>query len=554
MAYVGTYRALLAGGVSRPALVLDFIGLNVLDTRITFSRGSNATLVDSTGKITYAPANLLLWSEAFDNITWVKTNSAVSASGAFWKLVGNSGQTDVRLQQGYTVTTNGLNMLISVYAREDDARYMNLGRAGAGVWFDLRNGSVLFSSAGFSGASSTPDTNGFRRYYVSVLETITNGTSTQVRIYPSVNTPTSSLPTSGGGNDGVKGILVDFVQLEPVTYQTTPSTYQATTSSAYYGPRFDYDPVTLAAKGLLIEEQRTNYALYSHDLTNAAWTATTMSTAKTATGPDGVANSATTITASAGNATILQAITDASNARITSCYIKRRTGTGTVEMTQDNGSTWAAVTVTASWTRVSIASATLANPTIGLRIVTNGDAVDVWGFQNERGAFVTSVIPTTASTATRSADVATMTGANFSSWYNSTAGTFVVGFDSAAPSTKWVLAVTDGTANNYIGADIASAGNVRYRVLSGGVTQCSISSTATLLADSAVRLAFTYATNSFQQSLDGVLGAADTSGTVPTVNQLRIAFLTGVPGTGHIRSIAYYNVRLPNAQLVQLTS
>jgi len=35
--------------------------------------------------------------------------------------------------------------------------------------------------------------------------------------------------------------------------------------------RFDYNPTTLAARGLLIEEQRTNSELYSEDFANAHW-------------------------------------------------------------------------------------------------------------------------------------------------------------------------------------------------------------------------------------------------------------------------------------------
>ncbi len=159
--------------------------------------------------------------------------------------------------------------------------------------------------------------------------------------------------------------------------------------------------------GYLAEGQRTNICLYSNDLTNAAWTASNMTTAKTATGPDGVSNSATTITATAGNATVLQAITSGSAARVTGCYIKRRTGTGTVNLTQDNGSTWTAVTVTAGWTLVVVPSATLTNPTVGIRVVTSGDAVDVWGFQHEVATFVSSAIPTTSASVTRNADLLT---------------------------------------------------------------------------------------------------------------------------------------------------
>jgi hypothetical protein len=55
----------------------------------------------------------------------------------------------------------------------------------------------------------------------------------------------------------------------------------------------------------------------------------------------------------------------------------------------------------------------------------------VWGAQLEAGAFPTSYIPTTASTVTRSADTATMTGTNFSSWYNQSEGTFFTSVKSS---------------------------------------------------------------------------------------------------------------------------
>jgi len=53
----------------------------------------------------------------------------------------------------------------------------------------------------------------------------------------------------------------------------------------------------------------------------------------------------------------------------------------------------------------------------------------MWGLQFEEGSFPTSYIPTTSSTVTRSADVASMTGTNFSSWYNQGQGTFVASVD-----------------------------------------------------------------------------------------------------------------------------
>jgi hypothetical protein len=37
-------------------------------------------------------------------------------------------------------------------------------------------------------------------------------------------------------------------------------------------PRFDYDPIALTCKGLLIEESRTNLIPYSSDFNDASWT------------------------------------------------------------------------------------------------------------------------------------------------------------------------------------------------------------------------------------------------------------------------------------------
>ena len=62
--------------------------------------------------------------------------------------------------------------------------------------------------------------------------------------------------------------------------------------------------------------------------------------------------------------------------------------------------------------------------------------------QYEIGAFPTSYIPTIASTVTRSADNASMTGTNFSSWYNQTEGTIVSNCVSRVPSSAGIN-VTD---------------------------------------------------------------------------------------------------------------
>lgn len=330
-------------------------------------------------------------------------------------------------------------------------------------------------------------------------------------------------------------------------------------TAAIDAPRFDYDPVTLAPKGLLIEAARTNLALYSNDFTQVNWAKTNITPALTAVGPDGAANSASTLTATAGNGTALQSITSASAARATSCYVKRRTGTGTIEMTQDGGTTWAAVTVTSNWTRVSIASATVTNPSVGFRIVSSGDEIDVWGFQCENGAFSTSVIPTTTTSGPRSVDIATMTGTNFSSWYNQSEGTFVASADTLKPSgvaqTANLNSANDGTSSNAVSLRFGTSGATGL-VQTGGSAQTAFAGAA-YTANTPVKWGMAYRLNDTALCVAGGAVATDATVTVGlTMTQMNLGARNGGldPINGHIRSLYYYNERVSDLRLQVLTS
>lgn len=137
----------------------------------------------------------------------------------------------------------------------------------------------------------------------------------------------------------------------------------------------------------------------------AVWTTSNMTAAKDQVGIDGVANAATRLTATAGNATITQAITLGSSARGHAAFVKRLAGSGTIQMSMDNGATWTTIAVTSAWTRLSIPTQTLANPAVRFLIITSGDAIAVDFVQNENGAFPSSPIATTTAAGTRNADV-----------------------------------------------------------------------------------------------------------------------------------------------------
>jgi len=167
----------------------------------------------------------------------------------------------------------------------------------------------------------------------------------------------------------------------------------------------------IEANGALIEWQRTNLALQSEALGNATnWVATTMTVDNnTAVAPDG-ATTTETLTASGNNATLLQSYTGTVAAYTASYYLKRKTGTGAVQVSADN-TTWTSCTINAStWTRCTdTRTVTVATYYHGIRLATNTDAVYAWGGGNELGAFASSYIgPTTTAAVTRNADVLTM--------------------------------------------------------------------------------------------------------------------------------------------------
>lgn len=177
---------------------------------------------------------------------------------------------------------------------------------------------------------------------------------------------------------------------------------QTLTQCGVNQPRVSSGTAASTQLGIWKESVRNNLALHSRDLSQAVWAKVTMACPRTATGMRNDANGASRCTASGANSTVIQAIVTAAATRNTSFHIKRVTGTGGVEVTRDNGATWTAVTASLSttlWKRVAseevpgcaggncitVAAMTsgIANPSIGIRLVTSGDAVDVDFVQDE---------------------------------------------------------------------------------------------------------------------------------------------------------------------------
>jgi hypothetical protein len=328
--------------------------------------------------------------------------------------------------------------------------------------------------------------------------------------------------------------------------------YVPTTTAAVYAPAVDWLSAQ-SAYGLRSEAAATNRALWARDLTNAAWTKTNATAALTATGIDGVANSASVVTATAGNATVLQAITHASEARTLSIFLKRRTGTGTVETTIDGGSTWVARTITTDWLRFTTTS-TLADPSVGIRIVTSGDAVDVDAVQVETGSRASSPILTLAATATRAADTLVVPD---SGWISSTQGTLAADFIVTAidATDRYLAELVNDTDNKSASLRINNTTAFGF-TRTASVFVGDVSSGA-VTAGVANKCVYGYALNNVGVSVNGAAVVSDLAVTpLPTgISAMNIGrFNTGTGHLdGHLTRIRYIGRRLSDGQLRALS-
>jgi hypothetical protein len=377
-------------------------------------------------------------------------------------------------------------------------------------------------------------------------------------------------------------------------------------TAAINAPRFDYNPVTLAPNGLLIEEQRVNVTLYSQQLDDPTWSKTNMTiTANAVTSPDGTVNADAFVEDTATSTHLIaQAVTIADSTTFTvSCYVKAagrswiavaavdkagtanriwfNVSTGAQGTTNGTVLGFSAVNAGNGWYRI-VVSASSATGGSGASIRINAGSADntpsytgngtasfyLYGAQSEVGSFATSYIPTVASTVTRTVDVASMTGTNFSSWYNQSEGTIVAQFVATTTGVgstggndfPFVYDIDSAAAPTSGNSLLVSAGygpgwRAETRVL--GVTQAGLQGSMTLGNASVRKIAYAYQTNNFAASANGGTVSTDTSGTLPSPDRIGIGCQNANGGnsfTGYMQSITYYPSRLSDAQLQALTA
>jgi len=359
-------------------------------------------------------------------------------------------------------------------------------------------------------------------------------------------------------------------------------------------PRFDYNPSTLACKGLLIEESRQNRILRSNDFANAVWDDGAPNNATVAVNlvsPDG-GTSGATLTASTGGTGSMRRqalLAPGATTYAFSIFVKKGTATSSRILVRDNlngtnfiqmtaltwsGSvpvlggltgTWSFVDAGNGWYRITGVGTAGAGASVplGASIFPDNAAgtgtLGVYGAQLEAGSFSTSYIPTTTLAVTRNADVVSMTGTNFSSWYNQSAGAFAVSFDrisaisaSFSGGQPRTLRVTNTAVTDFFILSGNSSFGEQLIGRASGVDTVSIQTGVQITANTVATECFGYAVNNFALSVNGASAQTDVSGANPAaMDVLHIG--DGATATrninGHVRKISYWPQRITNAEV-----
>jgi hypothetical protein len=364
-------------------------------------------------------------------------------------------------------------------------------------------------------------------------------------------------------------------------------------------PRFDHSYNSSTGSynslGLLLEESRVNYILNSNSV--ASWSAGTFSeettnpikglfsTRVTNLSTDGDTPYLSGATLTAGTYTVSHYI-DTINSTCTSVtiFLFGTIGSNTYASTNFDFTTKLFTTVTyfgAGWSsgttnavdcgngiyRISLTATSSGATTVTRAYVAPAPAdtsyLIIAGTQIENGAFPTSYIPTSGSTVTRSADRASITGTNFSSWFNPIEGTINITYkmglktsstrvfqinNSSTPSGYNVIDIVSGTADGVGGGFFVNTNNVSQ----GG----SVGVNNTGNENTIFKVAGAYKEN----DLAGVNNKTtefftDNVATLPTGLD-RVVFSQGNLASllcGHLQQVSYYPKRLSNDQLQTLT-
>ena len=598
------YPALEASDGS--TLSLDFTQMSLLDSRFTFSRSSNATLINSSGYVQYANHNLVR-NSTFSSLTgWAPTGTGTTTNaGGVLTLSTSAAQTQLYYSQ---TNANGFQDNAPVSGRVYSAS-INVTAISGGISYQ-----ELITIGGSIGSVT--------RYKDGVLvsdgDTASTGLITIVWTSGGSNTLRIGISASGSTSYPSASVSMTLPRCV-IGSQTQPTYIESPVASTYQAPRFDYSPTTLAPRGLLIEGSVTNLSRSSADLTNATYW--TLQTAYTATSnsagpsPDGTNNASSfTEPSTSLQRSIYQSYTGSAAGTYTgSMWAKLSSGStryirlvvssspgnfGYVTVNISTGSvqqpaavvgtaTNASATVTAypaGWYRITL-TVTLAasidfmfavpmdvtsidTPTTNYGRVSylgNGSVFLLWGAQLEAGSGASSYIPTGTSSVQRTVDICTMSNIAAIN-YNANGGTLFAHFSNNTENGNFAGSIAFNNGGNYAqrfrwGSGVLLASYFQTNGTSALGSNLNGSRTSLGSAKAATSYSFDGTTTSTAMSINGA--QATTTPTSSAASGVSIATALALnsdnssAGSGYpsiaIRSIKFWPTGLTMAQMNALT-
>jgi hypothetical protein len=188
--------------------------------------------------------------------------------------------------------------------------------------------------------------------------------------------------TVAGTARSAAGTFVEV--LTAVTDNTTlefsaDASFAGTVDNVYVKRVSGNDAWQLTSASRPVLSARVNLLTKTEELDSADWTRSNLTATDGATDPNS-GSTAETLAATGANGTVTQSVTAAATAYVFSVWLKRKTGTGNVDITCHSSGTWVTQSITSSWARYSVTQTlTAGSHTPGIRIVTSGDEVEAWG-------------------------------------------------------------------------------------------------------------------------------------------------------------------------------
>lgn len=555
------------------------------------------------------PKNFLGYTEDFSNIGWqqyavsVTKNATIAPNGL--QLANKIVETSANSQHYVTVplTLSGI-FTFSVYAKAAERTFINLWFSSFGsgaAYFNLTNGTYVLNAANYAvSAEMISVGNGWYRC------SIKSGNFPSATYYPVIGIGDTQSYTG----DTSKGVYIwgaqlsDSASLDPYV----ANHFAIPTSAAYYGPRIDYDPVSLSAKGLLVEEQRTNFITYSSDFSNAFWNASSSRKLQIITdqiiAPDGTLTADKVVEAAASDGIQYQRVifSDSSSSvqKTFSVFAKKAErkriylfingpddggwfdldlGTcgaatdwpgGSVSITPF-GNGWYRCSLTPNGASganfVQIYVITDNATTYDYRVGDGTSGVYLWGAQLEAGVFATSYIPTIGSQVTRNSDIGQISVNAIP--YSTNECTFVIDVQRFAGAIgdegAGVEFSTGAFQTNVIQMmyDYGSYNSPCTRIFSSGgglvfAPYGSQNSPNFVSGESSKKIGVALKSGNSAVAMSGVAGSSySTAFLIPQTTRLKFStYSDGAQGSdfmGWIRNITYIPRRVTNEDLQQRT-